>query len=492
MSYSCKLSVLLKNYLSLELKFDPEITGLALDSRLVKPGYLFFACAGLHQDAKTYIPAAIAQGAVAIVTDGDIAQVVSQDNIPLITLPQLNQYIGHIAARFYGDPSQALSVIGITGTNGKTSTSHFIAEGLQKAGKSCGIIGTLGNGMPGHLKAGLFTTPQPIELQAALADCLVAGVSAVAMEVSSHALAQDRVQGVEFTAAVFTNLTRDHLDYHGSMAAYAAAKERLFTEYHPRFKIINRDDAFGVDLCARLSGEIFTYGLDKPPADLKGSHILAEEVQLTGHGISATIKTPWGVGFLQSPLLGRFNLSNLLAALTTLCVLEVPFKEALDILHTQTTVPGRMQVFGGAHTAKIVVDYAHTPDALEKALCALREHCEGVLWCVFGCGGDRDKGKRPLMAQIAEQYSDHIIVTDDNPRHEDPLVIVNDIKAGFKEVEKIIVEHDRAAAIKFAVSHAKPQDIVLVAGKGHEGYQQIGEVRRPFSDIELVKGLVEK
>lgn len=473
------LSLLLQNIIQVPSEIDLSIKGLALDSRQVKPGDLFFACQGSHSDGRLFIDQAIEKGAVAVLAEPYPEH--REKKVPVIAIPQLNQKLSEIAARFYHHPGNSLDIVGITGTNGKTSSSHFIAAIL----KSCGVIGTLGNGMYGDIKPSLLTTPDAITLQKTLAEFLSLGAKYVAMEVSSHSLDQGRVQHVPFKVGVFTNLTRDHLDYHGSMEAYGAAKKKLFDNPWLEYAVINIDDAFGLQLSQTLHQQVFAYSttLKKHAGPLT----YVKNMTMDSAGISAYIASPWGEGELRSRLIGQFNLSNLLAVLTTLSLLGMPFQRILKEMSLLQPVPGRMQTFGGGDHPLIVVDYSHTPDALEKALVALRAHCHGKLYSVFGCGGDRDKGKRPIMASIAEKLADSVIVTDDNPRTEDPASIVADIMKGFKEPHNIIVQHDRSKAIKDVIHYAKQGDCVLIAGKGAETYQQIGEQKIPFSDIDQVR-----
>lgn len=473
--------------------YDTPIIGLSSDSRRTKPGDLFLAYAGPAADRHHYIVDAIARGAVAVIRDttGPTSSLESQqksgNHIPIINLPHLRTQAGHIAARFYGDPTATLPVIGITGTNGKTSCSQFIAAALEQAGMHCGIIGTLGTGFPNQLESGFLTTPDALDLQRQLAGLKQQGATAITMEVSSHSLAQHRVSGVRFTTAIFTNLSRDHLDYHGDMEHYGAAKRLLFTQPGLRNAVINTDDAFGRTLLEEFSSQLDCYGYSVAAEPPPGTQIIARELRFSHNGFSAQITTPWGSGNLHSTLLGRFNLSNLLAALSALCLTGIPLEAALHYLAQLRTVPGRMQAFGSGKLPLVVVDYAHTPDALEKALTALREHCQGTLWCVFGCGGNRDAGKRELMGQIAERFSDHIVITDDNPRFENPSHITDQIVRGLLCPWAAEIVHDRQAAIAHAIECAQPGDIVIIAGKGHERFQQIGAERIPFNDAEQVQ-----
>jgi UDP-N-acetylmuramoyl-L-alanyl-D-glutamate--2,6-diaminopimelate ligase len=405
----------------------------------------------------------------------------------------LSRQLGLIAARFYAEPSRDMTVIGITGTNGKTSCCHYLAQALIEDGGPCGVIGTLGYGPYGALHAGSHTTPDAVTLQGELAVLRDAGIRRVAMEVSSHALDQERTQGVTFAGAIFTNLTHEHLDYHGDLTAYAQAKKKLFLMPGLCYAVINHDDAFGRELLAGLARPIIAvrYGLGDEVRQGDGRYVHGAIVQRDLAGLELQVSSSWGAGRVRSALLGQFNASNLLAVLAMLLLMEIPFDAALARLSRLRAVPGRMERFGGGTGQPLViVDYAHTPDALMQVLQTLRLHCAGALWCVFGCGGDRDRGKRPLMGAVAERCADHVIVTSDNPRREDPQVIIDQILTGVRQVQAVARVPDRAQAIRQAVTGARGGDIVLVAGKGHEDYQQIGDERLPFSDREQVQRLL--
>jgi len=472
------------------------ISAVTLDSRAVQPGALFLACAGGSRHGMDFLSQALDRGASAILCEPDaewpetrIRDQAGELTVPIIPFPDLTARASAIAGRFYGDPSCGMLTIGITGTNGKTSCAHFIARALQPD-RLCGVIGTLGNGFPDQLSVASHTTPDPTTLQATLAQLKKEGATAVAMEVSSHALDQGRVAAIEFDLAVLTNLSRDHLDYHGDMAAYAAAKKRLFQMPGLGCAILNMDDELGRELALELASELLSigYGQQNDPAAFLGvdRELRAVAVAADESGLRIRIESDWGSGDLHSPLLGRFNVSNLLAVLAVLLQQGTPLAEALARLSRLTTVPGRMERFGGGDHPLVVVDYAHTPDALEKALLGLRDHTRGRIVCLFGCGGDRDRGKRPQMGRIAERLSDISLVTDDNPRSEDGDRIIDDILAGMQRPQQARVQRDRARAIREAIALAGPGDVVLVAGKGHETTQQVGEMKFPFSDREQV------
>ncbi|MCD6056032.1 MAG: hypothetical protein K0R12_994 [Gammaproteobacteria bacterium] len=494
-----RLRDLIKDFAVLAHDVDPIITGLALDSRFVEAGDLFFACAGGKTDGRHYIDEAIERGAAAVLceTNQDIPAVplktsTAKQTVPIIALPNLSQWVSHIASRFYGDPSSQFPIIGVTGTNGKTSCTHLLAQGYAHLGKRLGIIGTVGYGFLNALTESTHTTPDPVSVQRLLARFRSEGANGVAMEISSHSLVQGRVNGMTLDSAIFTNLTRDHLDYHHSMEEYRAAKRRLF-DLPLKNRIINADDPTGLAWLKEFAKEphVYAYTLGSPDLPSNIAVIKANRVSLSKTGLTMSVQTPWGDGLLRTSLLGRFNAANLLSVLTTLCLQGYALHDVLQALAYSKTVAGRMECFGNAKTPLIVVDYAHTPDALSQALMALREHCEGRLWCVFGCGGDRDRGKRALMGKASESYADKIIVTDDNPRYEDPKHIVQDILAGFEtDLTKVTVIHTRDEAIKYAFQQASPQDIILVAGKGHENYQLVWGEKRSFSDRDYVASLL--
>ena len=485
---TARLAELLERIADTRQAGDVLVRGLTLDSRQVHAGDAFIALRGTRTHGITFAPAALAQGASAVIAENPAPTPASGEtraDAPLIWVDDLRERVGEIAARFFGRPSSALRTIGVTGTNGKTSIVQLLAAALNALGQRAATIGTLGAGFVGALRAGERTTPDAISVQALLAEFRDHGASHVAMEVSSHALEQGRVNAVGFEVAVFTNLTRDHLDYHGTMEAYGAAKARLFAWPGLQSAAINVDDAFGRTLASRLQPgtQRLRYALESPEAEVRATDVRASEA-----GLAFTLHTPWGTGAIQSALLGRFNVYNLLAVAAALGALGQPFARIVQALQALAPVPGRMnRLGGGAAQPLVVVDYAHTPDALEQALGSLRAHCAGRLVCVFGCGGERDAGKRPLMGAIAERLADRVIVTDDNPRSEDGAAIVRQIVAGLARPERVVVERDRAAAIALALRGAHGGDAVLIAGKGHEPYQEIGGQRLPFDDLDVAR-----
>ncbi len=466
-----------------------KVSRLVADSRQVRSGDTFVAYPGASQDGRRYIGQAIAAGANAVLWEKTGFEADSGWPVANVGVAGLRGQIGAIADIVYGHPSQTMRVIGVTGTNGKTSCSHWLAQALTACGRKTAVIGTLGNGFLGELTPAVNTTPDAIGVHECLADFLKNGASWVAMEVSSHGLEQGRVAGVAFASALFTNLSRDHLDYHGDMESYKAAKAQLFKQAGLRHAVLNLDDAFGAELAQRLAGsgvQVVGYTLQGSRADCP-VRIEAENVRVSEAGLEFAAATPWGRAVVKSGLLGRFNAANLLGVLAVMLVSGIPLQQAADALTHVTPPPGRLQRLGGGELPLVVVDYAHTPDALEKVLHTLREilaeAASGTaqLICVFGCGGDRDRGKRPLMGAAVTRYADAAIVTGDNPRGEDGMDIIAAIASGMDGRQRVIAE--RAEAIASAIAAAQPGDIVLIAGKGHEEYQEIGGIKYPFSDV---------
>jgi UDP-N-acetylmuramoyl-L-alanyl-D-glutamate--2,6-diaminopimelate ligase len=458
-------------------------TRVATDSRSVQAGDLFIALPGARHDGRQFIPQAIAAGAAAVLWELRGFAWNPTWQVPNLPVDDLRAELGPLAAVLCGEPSRAMWVAGVTGTNGKTSCSHWIAQALTLLGRRAAVIGTLGSGFPGALSDATHTTPDAAALQRELARLRQQGADSVAMEVSSHGLDQGRVNGVAFDAALFTNLSRDHLDYHGSMDRYGEAKTRLFRWPNLKFAVINLDDAFGAGLAASLDRRrttVLGYGLGK-------GEISGHRLDLSTRGLSLEIETPWGPSVIRSALLGGFNAHNLMGVLGMLLAAGAELEQAAQSLRAVRALPGRLELVRVPGRPLVVVDYAHSPDALEKVLAALRElRAPGArLLCVFGCGGDRDRGKRPLMGEIATRMADQAIITSDNPRTESPHAIIAEIVAGAHANHETQV--DRATAILRAVQQSGPQDIVLIAGKGHEAYQEIAGVRVPFSDAETAR-----
>ena len=485
------LSVLLNGIASLSQEQDCIIRSVAQDSREAFGGSLFVALKGLNQHGMDFAVQVQEQGASAIIWEYDetvLSPEVLGINIPCIAVKNLRQHLGLIAERFYQAPAQSLTMIGITGTDGKTSVSHFLAQAMDE----CAVIGTIGIGRLGQLQHATHTTPDVLSVHKTLAELKDLGVKTVAMEVSSHALDQGRVDNIAFDVAVLTNLSRDHLDYHKTLEAYAEAKAKLFEPPHLfdlQKSVLNYDDVFGRKTFKKQGGGL-TYGIGLV-SDYPSGSLVASDAKFTPKGIHASIHFGEQTGILDAAVLGRFNLSNLLATLGSMLMLGMTLDDALERVNTVATVEGRMEKIPDPRVL-VVVDYAHTPNALETVLTALREHTQGKLFCVFGCGGDRDVGKRPLMASVAEKYADVVIATDDNPRTENPQAIMADIVKGFKQVEKVTIEHDRAIAIQLALKQAVKGDVVLIAGKGHEKVQILATGTIPFSDKEQATKVLQE
>ena len=481
------------------------IRRLINDSRAVRPGDTFVAYPGQSRDGREFIPQALARGAASVLWERAGFRWNPRWRAPNLGVRQLRRNAGEIASRMHGRPSARLHLIGVTGTNGKTTCSQWIAQALTRCGRRCAVIGTLGYGVRAPLRPLANTTPDALWLHAQLAEFARRGAQAVAMEVSSIGLDQDRVAGVEFDVALFTNLSRDHLEYHRTMRRYGEAKARLFAWQTLRHAVVNLDDDFGAALArgiGRPGLEVIGYGFTAargaPLARVTGSNLVT-----SARGVSFDAKTPWGAARVTSPVLGRHNAYNLLGTLAVLLASGVTLRKAVAALSALTPVPGRLQRVGGGPRPLVVVDYAHTPDALEQALTTLRglldsnasrltPHTSRLI-CVFGCGGERDRGKRPQMGRVAAALADRVVITSDNPRSEDPRQIIEDIVGGVRRAGGgMAIEPDRRAAILRAVQEARRGDIVLLAGKGHEEYQEIRGARRPFSDAAVAREAVER
>lgn len=483
-----------------------RITNLVTDSRMVSPGDTFLAYGGEKSDGRKFIPQAIAAGANAVLWDRRGFAWDSAWRAPNLPIARLRAKAGIIADHVYGHPSKKLWLIGITGTNGKTSCSHWIAEAMTVLGRKTAIIGTLGIGFPGELALTANTTPDAVLLQQKLADLFRLGACCAAMEVSSHGIVQERINGATFAVALLTNLSRDHLDYHRSMEAYAAAKARLFHWPGLKYAILNLDDAFGAGLSKQMKGAnvgIIGYGFTETERPARTSEsgkfrvMRGRNLKSSSRGLAFSIEFESEHFQLETEVIGGFNASNLLGVLATLVASGVRLADAVQAVQELRPVTGRMEQMGGGDLPLIVIDYAHTPDALEKVLTTAREILRGSpepaepgtrppeLICVFGCGGERDRGKRPLMGAVATRLADEVIITSDNPRKEDPSVIVGEIAAGAGANHHI--EEDRAAAIFRATQGAHKGDVIVIAGKGHEAYQEIGGQKLPFSDRDVAQ-----
>ena len=462
---------------------NPTISSLHLDSREVEPGGLFFAIPGSSLDGRNYIPQAIRSGASAVAYDPLNWMAIDNTSVPSIEVPRLQRRIGKIADVFYNHPSSKLHVVGITGTNGKTTCAWLVAQALDELGSCCGLLGTLGSGLMSKIQSESLTTPNAIQLQKRLSDLLDAGAEFACMEVSSHALDQSRTSGTRFQTVVFTNLSQDHLDYHGTFANYRNAKARLFEEEHSSCSILNIDDEFGKWLVDRArTDKVVTYGQGKSDIQL-----LNIESSLQGLQILLSIEDE--VFQIQSKLLGRINAINLTAVAAVLHSLGHTAERIAQALETLNPVSGRLeQLAGMKNKPRVFIDFAHTPDGLKLVLDSLKELTEGNLWCVFGCGGDRDKIKRAAMGAVAESKADKVVLCDDNPRTEDPKAILTDILEGMTTTP--VVQHDRYKAIRFAITKASPDDIVLVAGKGHEQTQIFADRTIEFNDRAVVEEIL--
>jgi UDP-N-acetylmuramoyl-L-alanyl-D-glutamate--2,6-diaminopimelate ligase len=484
-----------------------EVSDVTLDSRCASPGALFLACRGHGRHGAEFASEALAHGARAVLYEPspgagelvaagvrEVSRSSGAEGVFVAPVPELAHRAGMIADRFFGRPSHALTVAGITGTNGKTTCAWLLAQALNNCHRPAAYMGTLGFGLPGMLASTQHTTADVVSVHRRLAAMRALGAEAVSMEVSSHALAQDRVGGVRFHTAAFTNLTRDHLDYHGTMTAYAEAKARLFAWPDLAARVINVDDELGARLAGQLSaGQLVVTTRRATPVAPPGARVVsAVRVEAAVCGLALEVQSSWGAVRIEVPLIGDFNADNVLTVLAVLLAWDIPLPEAAAALESCRAAPGRMEAFGGHGAVPLaIVDYAHTPDALAKALRAARLHCPGCLRVVFGCGGDRDPGKRPMMGRIAAELADESIVTDDNPRGEPPDQIVQQILAGIPPGAASSVEHDRARAIRATLERSGPEDVVLIAGKGHEEYQIYGAERRPFSDQSVARAALE-
>jgi UDP-N-acetylmuramoyl-L-alanyl-D-glutamate--2,6-diaminopimelate ligase len=481
-----KLSMLLKPF-EIQVTEDCEITGLHNDSRQINPGYLFIAYKGELADGRQYISKAIEAGAKAIVYDPVNCSEDSfpSGSVPIIPFPEVSNYLGQLSSIFFGEPVKALDITGITGTNGKTTIAYMLTQAYAFLGDATAYIGTLGHGAIDAMQPLQNTTPDGLVLHQLFNQYKHEGVKQVCMEVSSHALSLNRVDKVKFDTAVFTNLSHEHLDFHHTFEAYANAKARLFAWPGLKFAVINADDAHSELMKSKLRPDckLITYGVREK------SDVAAKDIRLSVTGSSFTIVSQWGDFPLTIKVIGLFNIYNALAVFSCLMVNGYSSVMVLDVMSKLEAVPGRMKVV--SQSPGILVDFAHTPDALDNALSTLTELKTGRIITVFGCGGERDKEKRPIMGKIASQYSDVLIITSDNPRREDPLDIINQIEAGVaKEDTYVLSIINRKEAIEKAISMAEADDMILIAGKGHESYQQIGLERFDFSDQNIVEKIL--
>ncbi len=492
------LNTLLDGIVALTQEFHIQINRLVMDSRIVQAGDLFIALPGLTSDGRDYIDDAIERGARAILWQCEQGAVPipvswrpssSGNRVPVIAIEDLTNKVGVLADRFYHSPSKSLYAIGITGTNGKTSCSHFIAQAVEPY-SHCGVIGTMGWGFTHALQASTHTTPDAITCHYWLRNMLDAGAKSVAMEVSSHALDQGRVAGIHFDCAVFTNLSHDHLDYHGDMESYGNAKRKLFQLDSIQHLVINVDDPFGQELASQNSANknLLRYGLDR----YNSPDISATDIEADESGTRFTLLTRDSRSEVHTHIYGLFNVYNLLATAGVMLSMDMSLEQIVHRLSSLDGIEGRLEVIGETGKPVFVIDYAHTPDALEQAIEAIQQHFKGNIWCVVGCGGDRDRQKRPAMGAIAERYADRVVITSDNPRTESPQVIADNMLAGMEKPDSAVVELDRKLAIQYAFENANDTDVILVAGKGHEDYQIIGNQKYPFSDKAIIKTLLQE
>ncbi|KHT45393.1 UDP-N-acetylmuramoyl-L-alanyl-D-glutamate--2,6-diaminopimelate ligase [Vibrio sinaloensis] len=491
MSKPIALSTLLAPWVDISAHefHDMAISNLELDSRKITEGTTFVAIKGHTVDGRRFIESAINRGANAVIAQScerhpqGVCSIESR--VPVIYIDQLDRNLSALASRLYtlGD----MKLVGVTGTNGKTTITQIIAQWLNLVGKRAAVLGTAGNGFLDALQPAVNTTGSAIEIQHTLVSIESQGADYTAMEISSHGLVQGRVKTLPFAAGVFTNLSRDHLDYHGTMEEYELAKRSLFTEHQCGKAIINVDDQVGAKWAEQLPDAI---QVSLQPLSSTNA-VFASQVEYSESGISLAFSGCFGDGQFSVPLIGEFNANNVLVAFTTLLALGIDKQQLIEMAKQLTPVIGRMELFHNEGKAKVVVDYAHTPDALEKALMALRVHCHGKLWAIFGCGGDRDTGKRPMMAEIGERLADHVVLADDNPRSESPSAIVDDMLAGMRNPERAIVEHDRFKALQYALANSEVHDIILLAGKGHEDYQVLANETVHYSDRESAQQLLE-
>tara|TARA_Y100000768_G_scaffold137072_1_gene102022 strand:- start:9251 stop:10744 length:1494 start_codon:yes stop_codon:yes gene_type:complete len=456
------------------------------DSRYIDKGNVFFAVKGLSSDGCDFIESAINSGACAVVYEPPYDLTNIETSVPIIAVEDLKLEIPKIASRHYEGCINEMKIIGVTGTNGKTTVSWLIHQGFKKIGYKSGYIGTLGYGLE-NLNPNELTTPSCMKLHKILSEFQNSGAEYVVMEISSHAIDQRRIEGINFNSVIFTNLSRDHIDYHGTMENYGETKAKLFLERQSKIKIININDSFGSSLTERIDGGVITTSIE-PINDEADKFIYVTNYETNGSGYDIDLKSSWGIFKTHLPLLGKFNIENFIQVIALFLSHGFSLSKIQKIIEDMKAPSGRMESVDIGNTSllpRVLVDFSHTPDALKLSLQSIRNHYDGKIWCVFGCGGDRDKGKRKMMGKIAEKYADYVIVTSDNPRNENPEKIISDILEGISiEVETIV---NREEAINFAIMKAGKNEVILVAGKGHESYQKIGKETLDFSDHEISK-----
>ncbi|MCB2428139.1 UDP-N-acetylmuramoyl-L-alanyl-D-glutamate--2,6-diaminopimelate ligase [Methylophaga pinxianii] len=497
MKYQMRLIDLL-NLVESDSVSTKVITGMSLDSRQLESGDVFFALAVDPEIRAQHIHQAITTDIAALCYSADeplseeLRKLLAERQIEAVAVKNLKQSTARLAAAFYQYPSATMTIVAVTGTNGKTSVTQFIAQALESTGKPCGVIGTLGSGRVSDIKYHGMTTPDPVRMQAMLAEMRDAGIQYLALEASSHALEQGRLDFVDIDYAVLTNLTRDHLDYHQTMADYAAAKQQLFSFASLQAAVVNADDEFGQKILSQLHGQ--NMHCVEYSCQNRNAQLFASDIQATSNGLKFNIQLKQDNLAIETRLLGRFNVENLLSTAAVLSLLDWPATQIAQALNQLKSVNGRMQMLATSLQPSVVVDFAHTPDALEKALLGMRQHMQSdaKLWCVFGCGGDRDNGKRPLMGNIASRLADKVVLTDDNPRTENSGTIIDQIMTGCIEGTDLYIEANRQQAIEYAVLDSALDDMVLIAGKGHEQYQEVAGVKTPFNDYEIAMQAIQK
>lgn len=485
------LRELLRNDVDIETIPEVSVSGIATCSKQVRDGDLFLAMSGAQSHGLNFLDEAVERGAAAVLEDGQF-DANPQTTVPLIRCPDLRAKAGHIAARFYGDPSAHMYLVAVTGTNGKTSVTHILAQVLRARFGACGLFGTLGCGAFGALRDTLETTPDAPAIHRELARQFEQGIRHATLEASSHGLSQSRLAGVRVNIAALTNLGRDHFDYHKTFQAYADSKKKLFEMEGLDAAVVNIDGAFGKEvreLCDARGVPVFAYTLKR--SERERADVFGEIVTAGSAGIAMKVTYRDATVEINSRLMGLFNAANLLAAFAVLMAMEYAADEAATQLSAVEPVPGRMQLFTAAHRPMVLLDYAHTPDAMENVLLSAREMCDGKIICVFGCGGNRDRGKRFLMGEVASRLCDKSVLTDDNPRSESPQEIIAGIFAGMGEArsERVVTIHDRSRAIRYAIGDGSEKDCVLVLGKGHERSQDFGDHTEPFNDAEVISAM---